>query len=56
MLTGLFLAMMGGLGSVLLAVLSHRWENIYKDSTWGRWLLAQNLPLKLQTAAETCNN
>jgi len=50
MLTGLFLAMIrGDLGSALLAALSHRWENCYKDSTWGWWLLAQNLQLKLQT-------
>lgn len=49
MLTGLFLAIMGVLGAVILTVQSHRWDNSYKASTWGRELLLQNLLLKLQT-------
>lgn len=48
---------MGVSGSVLLTVLSHRWENVYKDSTWGWWLLAQNLlPQAANTAGEICDN
>lgn len=48
---------MGVLGSVLLTALSHRWENVYKDSTWGWWLLAQILlPQAANTAGEICDN